>query len=87
MPRLIKHNPSTPLLNQLSTTPPPPADYQILLPLSRSSVAQYLGVTQQYFCNVICGTKRPSLELHNKIMALIEEIRAEQEGKHTGGLN
>jgi len=66
------------LVSQLLSAPARPTEYEPLTHFRKDSMAHYLGVSPQYFYNILSGSKHPSKKLHNKIMALIEEIKAEQ---------
>lgn len=57
--------------------------YETLYIYDRQCLADLLKIHKQYLAKLLIGYYKPSAKLHNKIMALIEEIRAEQEG----GLN
>ena len=69
------------IINFLKSAPTPPKEYKTLINLKvrRDRMAHHLGITSSYLYNILSGSKTPSKRLHNKIMALIADVKAESE--------
>lgn len=52
----------------------PPSYASIFAGYDRQELAQSLGITKQYWCNILTGFSTPSKKLQLKIDALYQEI-------------
>lgn len=66
------------ILEQLEKKYELPAYAETLNQFKRRSVAEMVGVSTGYICNVLTGSKEPSPELEQRLIELADEVEHEQ---------
>lgn len=66
------------ILDQLKKTHSSPPYAKTLQKFRRRSVAQMVGVSTGYICNVLSGSKEPSTELEQRLIELARQVENEQ---------
>ncbi len=71
------------VIKQLENKYEMPAYAKTLKSFKRRSVAQMVGVSTGYICNILAGSKEPSLELEQRLIELAAQVRYEQGATRT----
>ncbi len=68
---------ATNFIEQLSNKPEKPAEFALLNKFNRTRIANRLGVSTGYLCNILSGTKRAGKQTSIRMQELIKQINSE----------
>jgi hypothetical protein len=68
---------ATNLIEQISSKPERPTEFALLRKFNRTQIANRLGVSTGYLCNILSGTKQAGKQTFIRIQELIEQIDSE----------
>ncbi|WP_300461295.1 hypothetical protein [Desulfobacula sp.] len=66
------------IITELNTFNAVPSYAKILKNFPRVAVANKVGITSTYLCNILCGSKEPSKNLDLKLQELADSIATER---------